>query len=94
MILATHGPFGWREKIFILQKRAEWLCNELTQLGVQYYRHRGSNIITIKASFITDAIAAELGLVPDNHSKPNWYKIVLMDHVSIEKLLPLIQALK
>ncbi|MFY0644380.1 MAG: aspartate aminotransferase family protein [Bacteroidia bacterium] len=94
MILVTHGPFGWREKIYILQKRAEWLCNELSKLDVRFYRHFGSNIITIRASSIPEKISSELGLVPDNHLNPKWYKIVLMDHVSIEKLMPLIEALK
>lgn len=94
MILMKNGPFGWQEKIFILQKRAEWMCQQLDNLKVEYFRHSKSNIITIKSNFITQTIAKEFGLVPDNHSKPNWYKIVIMDHVTIEKLMPLIDRLK
>jgi glutamate/tyrosine decarboxylase-like PLP-dependent enzyme len=93
MILVTNGPFGWKEKIFILQKRTEWMCNQLDEMGVGYYRHSDSNIITIRSEFITPEIAAEFRLVPDNHSKPNWYKIVVMEHVVIEKLLALVHQL-
>ena len=94
MILMKNGPFGWEEKVFILQKRSEWMCQELKDLGVEFYRHPRSNILTIRSSCIDDKTATEFGLVPDNHSNPNWYKIVIMDHVTIEKLLPLIEKLK
>lgn len=94
MILMTHGPFGWKEKIFILQKRAEWMCNQLKELNIQFYRHPNSNIITIRSQFVPKDLAHELGLVPDNHDSPKWFKIVLMDHVTIEKLLPLVNGLK
>ncbi len=47
MILAKNGPYGWQEKIFILQKRAEWICKELEQLNIKYYRNPMSNIVTI-----------------------------------------------
>lgn len=94
MILMKTGSFGWEEKIFVLQKRAEWLCDQLSQLNVQYYRHPRSNIITIKSKYIIEKIANEYGLVPDNHLDPQWYKIVIMEHVTIEKLIPLIDCIK
>lgn len=94
MILAKNGPFGWFEKIFILQKRTEWMCEELKKLGITFYHHPFSNIITIKSSFIPSHIAKKFGLVPDNHSSPLWFKIVVMDHVTIEKLVSLIEELK
>ena len=94
MILAKNGPFGWQEKIFILQKRTDWMCDELNQLNIDFYRNEHSNIITIRSSFLTETIAQEFGLVPDNHHNPNWHKIVIMEHVTIEKLSPLIDAIK
>lgn len=94
MILSTYGPFGWTEKIFILQKRTAWMCDRLNELGIKFYRHPASNIITIKEEFITPEIAHKYGLVPDNHHSPSWYKIVIMDHVTIEKLSLLIADLK
>lgn len=94
MILAKNGPFGWQEKIFILQKRTEWMCKQLDQMDIRYYRHPSSNIITIRSSFINHSTASMFGLVPDNHSKPKWFKIVIMDHVTIEKLTMLIDQIK
>ncbi|MCT4638242.1 MAG: pyridoxal-dependent decarboxylase [Bacteroidales bacterium] len=94
MILMTHGPFGWQEKIFILQKRTDWMCNELKALGIDYYRHPQSNLITINANQISDDIAKEFWLVPDNHDKPEWFKIVVMDHVTIDRLSMLIDRIK
>ncbi len=94
MILMKNGPFGWQEKVYILQKRTRWMCAQLKDLGIEFYGHPKSNIITIKSSSIATSIAAEFGLVPDNHRDPKWYKIVIMDHVTIEKLLPLIEKIK
>lgn len=94
MILSKHGPYGWDEKIYILQKRTQWMCDQLTACGVSFYRNPYSNIITMKNIGISVEIAKEFGLVPDNHKQPNWYKIVVMDHVNIEKLEALIEAFK
>lgn len=93
MILNNYGPYGWQEKIFILQKRTEWFIEKLRELNFSFYRNTYSNIITIKAQHISSDIAHEFGLVPDNHKAPKWYKVVIMDHVSIEKLKPLIERL-
>lgn len=94
MILVKNGPFGWQEKIYILQKRTEWMCKQLSQLDIEFYRHSKSNIITIRSKFVNVEVASKFGLVPDNHLKPEWFKIVIMDHVTIEKLMLLIEDLK
>ena len=94
MILTKHGPYGWFEKIFVLQKRTLWLCEKLEGIGVEYFRYPTSNIVTLKSTFVTQEIAAKFGLVPDNHLNPKWFKIVVMDHVTIEKLSFLIDSLK
>lgn len=93
MILMTYGRFGWYEKIFILLERASWLYNRLQELNITFYRHPKSNIVTIRSQFVPTEIAQEFGLVPDNHHQPNWYKIVVMEHVTIEKLMPLVEKL-
>ena len=93
MILMSHGPYSWKEKIYILLKRTEWLCENLSKCGVEYYRHPKSNIVTIKADFIDHKTAEEFELMPDDHQHPKWYKIVIMDHVNIENLLPLVQKI-
>ncbi|MDW7691636.1 pyridoxal-dependent decarboxylase [Flammeovirgaceae bacterium SG7u.111] len=93
MILMTYGPYGWTEKIFILQKRTDWLCELLDKKGIEYYREKYSNIVTIPNEYVSPEAATEFGLVPDNHENPAWQKIVVMDHVFIEKLLPLLEKL-
>ncbi len=94
MILSTYGPNGWSEKIFILQKRTDYLCDQLRALKVQFYRHASSNIVTMKEQYISKEIATKFGLIPDNHHDPKWYKIVVMDHVTLEKLNPFLEKLK
>jgi len=94
MILVKNGPYGWGEKILILQKRTDWMCEQLTNIGVDYYRHPKSNNITIRSSCVNQEIAEKFGLMRDNQANPGWYKVVVMDHVSIEKLLPLLDSLK
>lgn len=94
MILSTYGPHGWFEKILVLQRRTDWLCAELNKLGIEFYRNPNANIVTIKAAFLQTDIAKKFGLVPDNHHAPNWYKVVVMDHVSIDKLSKLIQEIE
>ncbi|MEO0733362.1 MAG: pyridoxal-dependent decarboxylase [Bacteroidota bacterium] len=93
MILATNGPYGWREKIYVLQQRTNWLCERLTELGLDFYRNPEANIVTIRARHVPAEVARRYHLVPDNHRKPAWYKVVVMEHVIIEKLLPLLRDL-
>lgn len=93
MILSTHGPYGWFEKIFVLQNRTDWMTKQLTNKGILFYSNPFSNIITIRANNIDKNIASKYGLVPDNHNAPNWYKIVVMEHVSIEKLAAFLEEI-
>jgi len=93
MILMKHGPYGWFEKIYILRKRATWFCEQLERDGITYYRYPNSNIIAIKSCQISKSMASQFGLVPNDHINPKWYKIVVMEHVSIEKLLDLIESI-
>lgn len=86
MILSTHGPFRWIEKTFILQKRTEWLCSQLNELGMEYYRNEFSNIVTMNWNESLQKLSSKFGLVPDDHNHPKCYKIVIMEHVTIEKL--------
>lgn len=93
MILMTYGRYEWEEKMSILLKRADWFEKQLDAIGVVYYRSNASNIVTMRAQHVSKKTAELYGLVPDNHQKPNWYKVVVMEHVTIEKLKPLIEAL-
>lgn len=95
MLLMTYGPHGWFEKIHILNYRTGWVCNQLDRLNIEYFREPSSNIVTIRAKDIPSDIAKRYNLVPDTHeANPSWYKIVVMDHVTVDNLSPMIEELK
>lgn len=93
MILSAHGPHGWEEKVFILKKRADWFCEHLTKAGIGFFREKDANIITIKAKYLSADVVDRFYIVPDNHETPEWYKIIIMEHVSLESLESLTEAL-
>ena len=95
MILFTYGPYGWYEKISVLLMRTNWFCKQLDQLNIPYYRNEHMNIVTLYSSHVPNEIALKFDLVPEQHNDKNkWYKVVIMDHVEIDSLLKLIEALK
>lgn len=94
MILSTYRPNGWMEKMYILQKRTDYLSTELEGLNVEFYRNPSSNIVTIKSNYLTSEITHKFGLVPDNQNDPKWFKIVVMEHVTLEKINNFIDSLK
>jgi tyrosine decarboxylase / aspartate 1-decarboxylase len=95
MILFTYGPFGWFEKVSVLQMRTAFLCAELDKLNIKYFREPFMNIVTIHSKFIPEEIAEKYDLVPEQHNKNNkWYKVVLMDHVEVQHLKAFINELK
>ena len=93
MILCNYGPFDWQEKITTLINRTNWVCRNLDKYNIEYFRQIGSNIITVKADFIGIELVEKYGLVPDSHKNPSWYKIVIMDHVTIDRLMPMMEEL-
>lgn len=86
MIMRTYGSNGWREKIGILMTRTNWLCDELKKRGMEYYRNPSMNIVTIKQKYVPDDLAEKYFLVPDDHENTTWWKIVVMDHVTLDIL--------
>ena len=96
MILSTYGPNGWFEKVKVLQMRTDWLCKQLDELNISYFREPAMNIVTIKACHIPTALAHEFDLVPQKHdSETNqWYKIVIMEHVEVDHLSRFLHKLK
>ena len=95
MILFSYGPYGWFEKISVLLMRTQWLCDQLDDLSIKYYRHPRMNIVTIHAEFIPDELAIKYDLVPDTHNgNHKWLKIVIMDHVELDDLMAFIEELK
>jgi len=95
MILFTYGPYGWYEKISVLMMRTKWFCKQLDKLKIKYFREENMNIVTIHSQYIPNDIANKYDLVPEQHNDQNkWYKVVIMDHVEIDNLMQLINALK
>lgn len=87
MILSKHGPYRWiQKKLSFTKKRTAWLCNQLTDLEIEYYLNSFSNIMTMTRCDSLDKLRSRFGLVPDDYEKPTSYKIVVMENVSIEKL--------
>jgi len=83
MIMRTYGSDGWKLKIKKLLDKTDRLCEQLSDKGVSFYRNPYMNIVSIKAEHIESRTAQDYLLVPDRHEgRPNWYKIVIMDHVS------------
>ena len=94
MIFMTYGPHGWREKIETLQSRTQKLSDWLTAKSIEHYRHARMNVVTIRARHVPREVAERFTLIPDSHSlTPNWYKVIVMDHVSTDALEQLADAL-
>jgi tyrosine decarboxylase / aspartate 1-decarboxylase len=82
MIMRTYGSEGWKAKIQGLLAKTSRLCHNLEERGIEYYRNPDMNIVTIKAEYVSAALAQKYVLVPDAHTnKAKWWKIVVMDHV-------------
>lgn len=95
MILFSYGYYGWFEKINTLLLRTEWLCQQLDELNIGYFRDPHMNIVTLKSEFIPEDLAHRFGLVPDTHDGQNsWYKVIMMDHVEIDDLIKFVDELK
>lgn len=82
MILRAYGSQGWKSKIEELLDRTNWLCGQLKDRGMQFYRHPNMNIITLRPEKLPADLAVKYFLVPDDHNAPSWWKIVVMDHVT------------
>jgi glutamate/tyrosine decarboxylase-like PLP-dependent enzyme len=83
MILYTHGYEGWHYKMMQLLDRTSRLCAQLDEMDIKYYRNPYMNLVTIHSEFIPQKLAEKYYLVPDTHERqPEWYKIVMMSHVS------------
>ncbi|GAB4245408.1 MAG: pyridoxal-dependent decarboxylase [Ekhidna sp.] len=83
MIMRTYGSDGWKMKIKKLLEKTERLCEQLDEKGIRYYRNPYMNIVTMKAVDIDPQVAKDYLLVPDKHDgNPEWYKIVVMEHVT------------
>lgn len=82
MIVMGYGSEGWTKNCEDLISRTDQLCAGLDELGLRYYREHRMNIVTIKADHFPSEIAHKYHLVADDHDNPNWFKVVVMPHVT------------
>ncbi len=81
MILRIHGSDGWKVKMQGLIDRTTFICDKLDEWGIHYFRNPHLNIVTIHSEFISSVLAKKYHLVPNSHNNPDWFKIVVMQHV-------------
>ena len=95
MILMINGSHQWANHIQQLIKRTHYLCQQLDELNIPYYRNPACNIVTLQAESIPVKIAQKYRLVPnDTKGNMKWWKIVVMEHVSEQKINTFIEDLK
>ncbi len=95
MVLHNHGSEGWKTKMKSLVDRTTDVCCLLDELGIRYFRNKNINIIAIHASDIPAAVAEKYFLVADSHeNEPQWWKIVVMPHITMGAIDSFIQDLK
>ncbi|MCT4582635.1 MAG: pyridoxal-dependent decarboxylase [Flavobacteriales bacterium] len=82
MTLMTHGSMGWTVKMEHLLDKTASVCSKLDKLGIEYFREPKVNLITIKAPYISTQLARKYNLIPNtSDEQPQWWKIVVMQHV-------------
>ena len=83
MILNVHGSEGMKARIATFIEKTDYICNALNKLNVRFFRNDNMNIITIRSEDISEGICKKYTLVPNSHTEsPEWWKIVVMDHVN------------
>jgi glutamate/tyrosine decarboxylase-like PLP-dependent enzyme len=93
MILAAYGSDGGRAFVQQLVARTDALCQRLDDRGAGYFREPGMNIVTVRAEDLPTPVAEAFQLVPDRHDEPpQWWKIVVMDHVDDDALAAFFEA--
>lgn len=93
-ILMNYGPYDWAERMLALATRTTRLKNQLQEWNIRLIHFKGSNIVAIHKDFVSKDIALKYGLVPDNHNQPEWFKIVVMDHVKGDKIMQFLTDFK
>ena len=94
MILCTYGKDGWTEKIQNLIDRANRIADVLKEKGIRFFQEKNSNIITIRSGQLPQSLIDQFHLIPDDHDNPKWNKIVVMEHVTDEKVARLIGKIR
>lgn len=90
MILKRYGSTGWANKVKDLIEMTDILSTEFESLGISFFRAEGMNIITFLNESVSEKLRSQYNIVSDGkHSK-----IVVMPHVTKEKIDLFINILK
>lgn len=90
MILKRYGSTGWANKVKDLIEMTDVLSAEFESLGISFFRAEGMNIITFLNESVSEKLRSQYNIVSDGkHSK-----IVVMPHVTKEKIDLFINILK
>lgn len=90
MILNRYGRSGWTEKIQNLLGMTDHLSETLDQMQIEYFREPGMNIVAFDKRVIDDQLRKQYNIVTDGEHA----KIVVMPHVTREKMNEFIKELK
>jgi glutamate/tyrosine decarboxylase-like PLP-dependent enzyme len=94
MILKLYGPDGGLKFCEELLQRTKFLCDELEKLDIEFFRDKFMNIVAIRASASLQKLQEKHHLVPNSHDNPEWYKVVVMNHVDNQMINEFINDLK
>ena len=94
MILQQYGSDGGRDFCSKLIDNTNYLCDQLTELGIKHYRNKFMNVLAIDARYLSPEIAQTYHFVADDHEAPKWWRVVIMEHVNKEMIDQLIADVK
>jgi tyrosine decarboxylase / aspartate 1-decarboxylase len=81
MLFKALGSKGMNYKMQRILIRTRQLCDALDKKHIEYFHEPGMNIVAIKNRHITRQIENLYGLVPDDTENPQWWRVIVMDHV-------------
>lgn len=95
MILMAYGSKKGTVFCNRLCKRTGFLCEQLKELKIRYFREPYMNIVAIDARDMPQSVSEKYHLVADTyHNTPAWWKVVVMDHVNKAMITEFVKDLK
>lgn len=86
MIFSSYGSIGWNTFIDEILDKTNQLAAGLDKNNIQYFREEGMNVITVPAGELPVDLCTKYHWVSDSRDNPNFFKAVIMDHVSSEQI--------
>lgn len=93
MILQTWGSAEGTRFVSGLADRAAHLAARLRALGLHPVHTPGMNLVVLPEAEVPPEVSARFLLVADDHDRPQWRKVVVMEHVTDAALDAFLAAL-